>query len=57
MAETLLVEAEAKETVVLETAEADTALAAVGASNNQQNSDGSVNSGSGQQSTKWWQQC
>jgi hypothetical protein len=46
-----------KEIVVLEAVEADTALAAVGASNNQHNSGSSVNSGSSQQSTKQQQQC
>ena len=43
--------AAAKKTVVLEAVEADTALAEAGASNNQQNSDSSVNGGSSQQST------
>ena len=56
-AETVLMEAAVKETVVLEAAEADTVLAAAVASNNQRNSGGSVNGGSGQQSTKWQQQC
>ena len=41
-------EAAVRETVVLEATEADTALAAVGVSNNQHNSSGSVNGGSGQ---------
>ena len=53
----VLVEAAVKETVVLEAAEADTALAAAGASNNQHNSGGSVKGSSGQQSTKWQRQC
>ena len=56
-AEPVLVEAAVKETVVLEAAEADTSLAAVGASNNQHNSGSSVNGSSGQQSIKWQRQC